>query len=454
MNKLKILIIDDEPSICSALKMALQREGYSVETALSGKVGLNILKNSTPDAVILDLRLPDTDGMYILKKIKEFSDNVIVIVISAFGDTKTAVEAVKRGAYDFITEPFDLNEIKLSLERALRERELETEKKLLKLNQKKVIFITRDKRMFDILSQVDALAQTDSSVLIEGETGTGKELIARMIHEKSKRSTGPFIAINCSAIPTNLFESELFGHEKNAFTGANERKKGLFELASGGTLFLDEIGELPLEQQSKLLRVLEDRKIRRIGGLSDIPIDVRIISATNKDLKNEVKTGNFRQDLFYRLCVFYIKIPPLRERRSDIIPLLDYYRALFNRQFKKNITGFSEGALEILTNYEWPGNIRELKNILERAFILARKNLITEYELPIELKRNRMEKTDISQSSSFPSLEELEKHHIKEALERTNWNITKAAELLGISRFALQRRMKKYFLTRKIITGQ
>ncbi|ADL08575.1 sigma-54-dependent transcriptional regulator [Thermosediminibacter oceani] len=445
MNKLKILIIDDEPSISRALKIALQADGHSVETALSGRVGLNMLKNCSPDAVILDLRLPDIDGMQIIDKIKEFSDGIITIVITAFGDTKTAVEAIKRGAYDFITKPFDLNEIKLSLERAVRERALEAENELLKLNQDKTVFITRDKKVLDILSQLDAIAQSDSNVLIEGETGTGKELVARMIHEKSRRSSGPLVTINCSAIPGNLFESELFGHEKNAFTGAGERKKGLFELANGGSLFLDEMGELPLELQSKLLRVLEDRKIRRVGGLSNLPVNVRIISATNKDLKAEVERGNFRRDLFYRICVFHIKIPPLRKRRCDIIPLLEYYRTFFNRQFKKNITGFSEGALRILQNYYWPGNVRELKNILERAFILARKNLITEYELPMELKSGRTESTEISESSTFLSLEDMEKRHIKDALERTHWNITKAAELLGISRFALQRRMKKYF---------
>lgn len=445
MYKLKILVIDDEPSICSALKIALQSEGHTVETALSGKAGLGLVKNYAPDAVILDLRLPDIDGLQIIDKIKEFSDDIIIIIITAFGDTKTAVEAIKKGAYDFITKPFDLSEIKLSLERARRERALETENKLLKLNQEKVVFISQDKKMKEILSQIDILAQTDSTVLIEGETGTGKEVIARLIHEKSKRASGPFIAINCSAIPANLFESELFGHERSAFTGASERKKGIFELANGGTLFLDEVGELPLELQSKLLRVVEDRKIRRVGGLSYIPINVRIISATNRNLQNEIEKGNFRRDLFYRLCVFCIKIPPLRERKADILPLLDHYRKIFNKLFKKEIVGFSDEALDILQNYEWPGNVRELKNILERAFILAKENLITEKELPVELKVKTCSTAKTPESSSFPSLEEVERQHIQKALEISNWNITKAAELLGISRFALQRRMKKFF---------
>ncbi|SHM82745.1 two-component system, NtrC family, response regulator AtoC [Caldanaerovirga acetigignens] len=452
MERSQILIVDDEPSICSALKMALQAEGYSVKTALSGKEGLNILKNHSYDAVILDLRLPDIDGMQLIEKIRELAYDTIIIIITAFGDTKAAVEAVKKGAYDFITKPFDLTEIKLSLERALREKALKSENELLKLKQERTVFITSDKRMLEILSQIDIIAQSDSNVLIEGETGTGKELIARVIHEKSRRSSGPFVPINCSALPASLFESELFGYEKNAFTGAGDRKKGLFELANNGTLFLDEVGELPLELQSKLLRALEERKIRRVGGLSYIPVNVRIISATNKNLKYESEQGNFRSDLYFRLCVFNIKIPPLRERKSDIVPLIEYYRNFFNKLFKKNIKCFSEGAVSILQKYSWPGNVRELKNILERAFILAQKDIITERELPselLELKEGENAKFEISTTNSFIPLEELEKRHIKEALERTQWNITKAAELLGISRFALQRRIKKYFANEK-----
>lgn len=447
MQRSSILIIDDEPSICKALKIAFQAESYSVKTALNGKEGLKALKLNVPDVVILDLRLPDTDGIELIEKIKELAYDTVIIVITAFGDTKTAVEAIKKGAYDFITKPFDLNEIKLSVERALREKALSAENELLKLKEEKIVFITNDKRMLDILSQIDSIAQSDSNVLIEGETGTGKELIARMIHEKSRRSKGPFLPLNCSALPANLFESELFGYEKNAFTGATDRKKGLFELANNGTLFLDEVGEIPIELQAKLLRTLEEKKIRRIGGLSHIPINVRIISATNRNLKCESEKGSFRLDLYFRLCVFKIKIPPLRERRSDIIPLLNYYLDVFNKLFKKNIRGFSEEAIQILQQYSWPGNVRELKNIVERAFIIAKKDIITEKELPLELKESNLYslKNSPEESHSFISLEELEKRHIQEALEKTHWNIKKAAELLGISRFSLQRRIKKYF---------
>jgi two-component system response regulator AtoC len=309
-------------------------------------------------------------------------------MITAYGETKTAVEAVKKGAYDFITKPFDISELKISIERALQERALKNENTILRSKDEKTALITRDPTMLQILAQIDSIAPVDSSVLVEGETGTGKELIARIIHEKSRRAKKPFITVNCSTIPTNLFESELFGHEKNAFTGASGRKKGLLELADGGTFFFDEIGELPPDLQAKLLRFLEERHIRRVGGLVSIPVDVRIIAATNKNLKEEVDKNSFRSDLYYRLNVVLLKIPPLRQRQGDIPLLLDYYRQIFNRQFKKNIKGFSEKALSLLQNYCWPGNVRELKNILERAFILVKGDLITEKELPVELNRN------------------------------------------------------------------
>lgn len=446
MSSVKVLIIDDEPSICKALQIALKTEGYEVDTAFSGKEGIKKFKMILPDIVILDLRLPDLDGIKVMESIKAIDKNTIFILITAFGDTKTAVEAVKKGAYDFITKPFDLDELKISIKKALKEKALLEENSVLKSLQEKSVFITKDKELLNIFSQLKNISNTDCPVLIEGETGTGKEVMAKMIHENSERRTKPFIPINCSAIPANLFESELFGHEKNAFTGASERKKGLIELADGGTLFLDEVGELPLELQAKLLRFLEEKAIRRVGGLSYIPVDVRIISATNRNLKEEIERGNFRRDLYYRLCVVNFKIPPLRERKEDILPISEHFLKVFNTQFNKNIKGFTEKAKEILLNYSWPGNVRELRNIIERAVIISRGEHITEKELPFEIKGSAddvvLEK--YSRADVIP-LEELEKYHIKLALEKTGGNISKAAKLLGISRFALQRRMKKYF---------
>ncbi|HHW03607.1 MAG TPA: sigma-54-dependent Fis family transcriptional regulator [Thermoanaerobacterales bacterium] len=442
----KILIIDDEPAICSALKLSLESEGYKVNVSFSAKEGLSRLRTFLPDVVVLDLRLPDMDGLAVLSEIKEFDEGIIVIMITAFGETKTAVEAVKRGAVDYLVKPFDINELDVSVKRALKERALKYENEILRQKSEKNEFVTKNPTMLDILARLDSIAKADSSVLIIGETGTGKELIASLIHKKSSRASEPFITVNCSAIPSNLFESELFGHEKNAFTGASTRKKGLLELADKGTFFLDEIGELPPELQAKLLRFLEDRMIRRVGGLFNIPLNVRIIAATNKNLMEEIEKNNFRSDLYYRLNVVQIKIPPLRERPDDIPLLLDFYRQVFNRHFNKNIQGFSEKALKLLKNYSWPGNVRELKNIVERAFILARGARITERELPQELTEGKyVMPQSPGETERFIPLEELEKHHIAAALDATCWNISKAAELLGISRFALQRRIKKYF---------
>lgn len=441
----KILIVDDETSICSGLKMSLEAEGYSVDVAFSGKAGLDNCRKITPDVTVLDLRLPDIDGIAMLKEIKEIDEDIIVIMITAFGDTRDAVEAVKNGAYDFITKPFDVNELKISIHRALKERTLKNENTILKAQDHKSVFITQDKQLLHILNQLDFIAKPDPNVLIEGETGTGKELIARLIHEKSNRAEKPFVTLNCSTLPANLFESELFGHEKNAFTGASGKKRGLLELADEGSFFFDEIGELPLQLQSKLLRFLEDRSIRRIGGLTQIPLNVRIIAATNKSLKEEIEKNMFRSDLYYRLNVVLVHIPPLRERVGDIPLLLDFYAKMFNRKFNKNVMGFSDKAMKILKNYNWPGNVRELKNILERAFILVREDYITENELPLELTDEKTSVSSPTSEGTSLSLEELEKHHISQVMDMTRWNITKAAELLGISRFALQRRIKKYF---------
>ncbi|MGB9809590.1 MAG: sigma-54-dependent transcriptional regulator, partial [Caldanaerobacter sp.] len=390
------------------------------------------------------------DGISILSRIKEINENTSVIIVTAFGDIPTAVEAMKKGAYDFITKPFDVNQLKISVNHSLEKRELKIENLILKSQNQKNHFVTRDPHMLQLLKHIELIALSDVNVLIYGETGTGKELIARLIHEKSHRSKGPFIAVNCGSIPPSLFESEIFGHEKNAFTGATEKKPGLLELADQGSFFLDEIGELPLEVQSKLLRFLEEKRIRRVGGLKTFPVDVRIIAATNRDLKKEVENNKFRSDLYYRLNVAEIFIPPLRERKSDIPLLVNYYIDLFNKQFKKNIKGVSPEAMEYLKNYSWPGNVRELKNVLERIFVLIQDDWITEKDLPSDLVQGKTFITNsskhFSEDSKFLPLEEIEKQHISKALILSKGNITKAAELLRISRFALYRRIEKYGL--------
>lgn len=445
-SKTKILVIDDESTICRALELSLQREGYEVKLAFTAKSGLEGLKSFLPDVVILDLKLPDMDGISVLEKIKNFDEDIIVIMITAFGETKTAVEAIKKGSYDFITKPFDLNQLTLSIGRSLKERSLKRENEVLKSTRKTTKFITKDSETLKILSQIESVAKSDSAVLIEGETGTGKDIIASIIHEKSNRREKPLVSINCGAVPESLFESEIFGYEKNSFTGANSKKRGLLELANEGSFFFDEIGEMPQQLQVKLLRFLEDKNIRRIGGLRNISLDVRIIAATNKNLAEEVQNNNFRSDLYYRLNVISIKIPPLRKRVSDIPLLVNYFIDMFNKHFRKNIKGTSDEALKLLKAYQWPGNVRELRNVIERAFILTKDDIITEAVLPPEICHYKLDLQTLDEKLGFfPTLEELEINHIKKALYKTKWNITKASELLGISRFALQRRMKKYF---------
>jgi|Deesub1362B_J571_1020462.scaffolds.fasta_scaffold00651_13 DNA-binding NtrC family response regulator len=454
MTGIKILIIDDDKLTSWALSRDFQREGNEVILAADGKSGLKYVKAEKPQLVLLDLRLPDISGLDLLKEIKAEHPDAIVILMTAYGTVQTAVEAVKLGAENFIKKPFDYEEIKALIEKALKNNQLSREVTELR-EQLREKFGIRNlvgqsyamKRIFELIQKISKSNAT--TVLITGESGTGKDLVAKAIHYESNRAQYPFMAINCGTLPDPLLESELFGHEKGAFTDAKEAKKGLFELANHGTVLLDEIGDASLNLQVKLLRFLEEKKFKRIGGTRDIEVDIRVIAATNRNLKALVREGKFREDLFYRLNVIPITIPPLRERPEDIELLVKYYINHFNREFNKQVKGITDEAMKILLNYHWPGNVRELKNVIERIMILESGDMITEDHIPHEI-RNPADFAGGYQDLPFPagglSLEEVERTLIKKALHYANWNKAKAARLLGISRHALRYKIQKYEL--------
>jgi DNA-binding NtrC family response regulator len=445
--KRKILIADDEPNMIWALKRALTKEGYEVLSVENGEEAVKTFEEQEPDLVILDLKMPKMDGMEALKAIKEINPKVPVMMITAHGTTKVAVEAMKIGALDYILKPFDIEELRMTIRKALEYKTLNDEVRYLrgKLKEESNQIIYKSKVMDDLMKIVYKVAPTDATVLIQAESGTGKELIANVIHEYSNRHKGPLIKINCGALPENLLESELFGYEKGAFTGATSRKKGKFELAHGGTIFLDEIGEISEAMQVKLLRVLQEKEFQRVGGEETIKGDFRVIAATNKNLHEMVDRGEFREDLYYRLNVIPIHIPPLRERREDIPLLVDYFIERYCRQMGKPKMSISKSALEKMMNYEWKGNIRELQNIVERGVILSYGSEITEDILPNDI---RNASNTINSNFILPeegvSLEEVERSLIIQALERTGYNQTRAAKLLGITRHTLMYRLEKY----------
>ncbi len=439
---MKILVIDDEKNIGEVIKLLFEKENYEVETAQTGREGIEKIKNDFFDVIISDIKLPDTSGMEILKMAKEIHPEIPIIMITAYASTSTAIEAMKLGAEDYITKPFDIEELRIIVRRAYEKKKLEIEnKKLQKLIEEKYSFeniIGKSKQMREIFLLIDKIAPIDSTVLITGESGTGKDLIAKAIHFRSLRKEGPFVAINCASIPENLLESELFGYKRGAFTGAVTSKAGLFQEANKGTLFLDEIGELPQGLQAKLLRVIQDKKIRPLGGTQEREVDVRIIAATNHDLEKMVKDGNFREDLFYRLNVINIDIPPLRKRKEDIPILVNHFIEKMNKKLGKNIKGASSELLEVFFIYDWPGNVRELENIVERLMILEEEEILTIKHLPNKYK-NTKEIKDVPPPSEFEDfdlnkyLDEIAKKTISLSLEKTKGNKKEAAKLLGIS---------------------
>lgn len=433
--------------MCWALERALSYEGYQVITATRGLQGIKLANETEPAMVILDLKMPDIDGIEVLKKIKNNNKNIPVIMITAHGTIETAIEAMKIGATDYITKPFKLEELKVQVKQALHLSNLENQVDFFRqeLSKKYGKMVGQSDAMKEVALLIRQVAKTNATVLITGESGTGKEVAAVEIHKASDRADKPFVAVNCAALPEQLLESELFGHEKGAFTGATSKKKGRFEIADKGTIFLDEIGEIPISMQVKLLRVLQERSFERLGGTETIQVDVRIIAATNSALSTAIANGTFREDLYYRLNVMRISLPPLRSRKEDIPLLVNHFLGKLDPSHNKKI---SPEAMKILTHYNWPGNIRELQNALERALIVCQGAEIQPVHLPRELL-DRLEENSspiLNLPESGLSLEELEKHLIIKALEKHNNNQTKAAKYLGISRPTLLYRMQKHGL--------
>jgi len=451
----KILVIDDEKLIRWTLEQHLVKEGYEVVTADSAEKGLTIITEESPDLVLLDNRLPEMSGLELLEKLNAQERGLMVIMITAYGLVETAVRAMKLGAYDYISKPFNLEEITFVIRKALEAGSLRRQVK--QLQGKIDTIIGETEKMTRVKELILRIAKSDATtVLVQGESGTGKELVAKAIHFGSARADKPFMAINCAALPVTLLETELMGHEKGAFTDAKAVKKGLFELADGGTLFLDEIGDMDLSMQAKLLRVLEEKSFRRVGGVKDIKVDVRVISATNQDLSTAMNEGKFRRDLYYRLQVVPINLPPLRERGRDVLLLARHFMEHFNRECHKSVQGFSQETETILLSYGWPGNVRELKNVIERAMIFEVENEILPEHLPQELVDA---KAMTAQLTGAPisldclvipetgiSIEDVEHALVKKALEMANDNQTRAAQLLRMPRDAFRRRMKRFGL--------
>jgi len=446
-TKPTLLIVDDELSMREFLELMLSREGYRVETADSGKSARKMLDRRFYDLVLCDIRLGDINGLDVLRKAKSASPETVVIMISAYATAENAVEAMNEGAYDYLPKPFNNDELKQTIARALALKTLSDEKRLiddeLKLNVHFGSLVGNSPRMMHIYDVVRQVGPTRTNVLITGESGTGKELIARAIHEQSKRADNPFIVINCGSIPETLMESEFFGYRKGAFTGANQDKKGLFEAADTGTIFLDEVGELIPQMQVKLLRVVQERSFKPVGGNEDINVDIRIVAATNKQLEEEVIAGRFREDLYYRINVVEIKVPPLRERKQDIRALAQHFLEKYSREAGKEITKISSYAVDLLQRYDFPGNIRELENLIERSVALSTTNILLPDNLSLSIHKRRWiegirnKRFDLDEVPNGVSLdnilEEIEKAYLEKALGSSGGNKNKAADLLGIS---------------------
>jgi DNA-binding NtrC family response regulator len=446
------MIVDDEHLIRWSLEQNLKKQGYDICTAGSGEEALKLAREEQPELVLLDYHLPGIDGLEVLLRLKEMDEDILVIMVTAQGGLETAVNTMRNGAYDYINKPFNLDEMAIVVRKALETLDLRREVVQLRSERKKSgppSILGTSKHMKNVLEMMAKVAKSDAStVLVQGESGTGKELVAKWIHYESARAEKPFVAINCAAVPSTLLESELFGHEKGAFTDAKAAKKGLFELADGGTVFLDEIGDMEVGMQAKLLRFLEDRNFRRIGGSKEIPVDVRIISATNKDLLKAIEEKVFRNDLYYRLQVIPIYLPALRERKEDILVLANHFIEMFTREFNKPTKGISSMAEKLLVEYNWPGNIRELKNVIERAIILGTdENLLLE-NLPLEIVAKASQVTVPVSTFKLPAegidIEEVERELIKQSLESTDWNQSKAAKKLNLGIDAFRYRMKKF----------
>ena len=443
-----ILVVDDEESMRDSCRQALSGDGNKVEVAEDGAGGLAMLEKEPFDLVILDLKMPGLSGMEVLKKIKERDAEIVVVVITGYATIESAVEAMRRGAYDFIPKPFTPESLRVVVERALEKRRLWLENVLLRAQLEDRyggdVIIGQSKSMREVEKLIRRVAPTDSTVLISGQTGTGKELAARAVHSQSNRRDKPFIVVDCGGLVESLFESELFGHAKGSFTGATETKHGRFEVADGGTVFLDEVGNISMNIQAKLLRVLQEKEISKVGSSQVIKVDVRIIAATNKDLLKCVKEQTFREDLFYRLSVVPIALPALRDRKEDIPLLANHFLIKYNTKRGKGVTAVSDEAMKVLTEYDWPGNVRELENVIERAVVLTRSGVIEPTDLWYYELGAGGERAPASDSDEVKSLDEAEREHIIRTLKLFDGQIGRTSEVLGIDRKTLRSKLKKY----------
>ncbi len=445
MQKGNVLVIDDEPKMCKILRFALEPEGYSIVTAENAETGLKKFKESQFDLVVTDLKMPGKDGLFVLNQVKKQRPQTEVILMTAYASTQNAVEAMKNGAYDYVIKPFELDELKVKVRHIMEKRQLAAENLQLKkkLQDKYSLenMVGESGAMQEVYKMVEKVAPTDATVLIRGESGTGKELVAQAIHHLSPRQAEPFVPVNCGALPESLLESELFGHEKGAFTGADKQKAGRFELAGNGTIFLDEIGDISPSTQIKLLRVLQNRQIERLGSTRTLRNKARTITATNRNLEEAMKENAFREDLYYRINVFPIYLPPLRERKEDIPVLVSHFLGKFNREEDS----IENRALDLLMKYRWPGNVRELENIIERSLIMAGEQPVRLEDLPPHIRNipAPVGSTSIQIPDEGLSLEDVEKNLIKNALHKANGNKSKAAKLLGITRRKLYSMMER-----------
>ncbi len=462
MARAKILIVDDEPGIRYVIREVLEEDGFYIDEASDGEEALKKLTHSSYDLAIVDLVMPHIDGFEFLSKARNIQPDLITVIITAHGSQSVALRAIQEGAYDYFTKPFDNEELRIVIRRVLEKRRLEEkvkllEEQLLKQNLQFGEIVGNSAEMQEVFTLIRKISKSDVTVLIYGESGTGKELVARAIHKESLRADKPFIKVNCAAIPETLLESELFGYVRGAFTGAYSKKAGKFEAAHTGTIFLDEIGDMPLSIQAKVLRILEQREFEPLGSTETTKVDVRIIAATNKDLTAAVKEGKFREDLYFRINVVPIFLPPLRQRKSDIPLLVDYFINLYKKTLDKNVKGVTPEVMEIFKKYHWPGNVRELENVIQRALIMSTSDFITADCLPAEYKApatfSGFVSIEIFDDFSRPLTdkiqtvsEQLEKEIIKRALEKSNYKRQRAAELLGISRKSLHNKMVKYKL--------
>jgi len=450
MDKAKILVVDDEESMCKFMEIMLKKESYQVITSQDASTALERVKSENYDLVIADLMMPEMSGLELLSRVKSVNPDIDFIVMTAFASVDSAIEALKKGAFDYITKPFKVDEIKIAVRKSLEQRKIVREniklKKELQTKSNFDCFIGNSPEIVKLKKMGEKIARSDSTVLIEGESGTGKELVARAIHYHSPRSDKPFVTINCAALPENLLESELFGHVKGSFTGAIKDKEGLFKVADGGTFFLDEVGMTSPAIQAKLLRVVEEKEITPVGGTTPVKVDVRLIAATNADLEQEVKLGNFRADLYYRLHVIPIRIPPLRQRKDDIKLLSSYFVRKYCQKIQIEEKNVTDEAMKRLLSYKWPGNVRELENAIEHAVLLSRGNQIAPEDLPQNIKEGKEVDLVTEAQPTAPTLETIEKTYIFWVLNQTGWQKSKAAQVLGIDSSTLYRKIEKYKL--------